>query len=447
MTSAMQGIVAGVLAIALGSYVAVLGDSGLILLLACMMFAIGFIASSGEGAPRLLRPTFAIFLASGLGTLAGVTLPTVDQRDFLWLKLGESAGFALGLTLVFTPKGHTRLRALGARLAKPTAMLGMVAATAAVIFFVWQGVPALGDDVESGRVAASGTGTGYLRLLAYMLVPVALVLAAKQHRHVKWVVILAAVVILGMANRSPLLYLLGPILGMMALTSSRVKSRHLMFGGLLLALLVVSIGTYRVMSQEAFRGYAEYSRPLAEGDVLEVARISALHYVEVVPQNAVLTKAIVDSGRLGPELGLTYLTPLMTALPGEQLSLDRRIKELSSATFVGGGTPPTLAGEAYVNFGPLGLLLVPALFLGLARTAFSSLQRTQAASAAAQRIAAVRYSYLLLLICGAQVAGVAGASTFPLTGLAVLYLLSWSETGGGKGSRRNSECSPVGRNA
>ena len=75
--------------------------------------------------------------------------------------------------------------------------------------------------------------------------------------------------------------------------------------------------------------------------------------------------------------GLTYVKNLFTLLPGAQLDVTLWLKEVMGFEFSGGGVTPTLAGEAYINFGYLGLLLVP-LVIGVAIVTVERLPRRDA---------------------------------------------------------------------
>src|SRR5690606_2875419 len=110
--------------------------------------------------------------------------------------------------------------------------------------------------------------------------------------------------ILAMANRSPLVYLAGPLVVMAALLpGSRLTSRRLIGFGVLVLIVVSTVGTYRIVTQPAFRHYEEYGDAIARGDYLDVAWTSTSHYAGVVPANAVLVKHLVDDRTLDRQWG------------------------------------------------------------------------------------------------------------------------------------------------
>ncbi|MET8272469.1 hypothetical protein [Streptomyces sp. NPDC005096] len=391
--------------------------------------AVSLTGGMQDASPFFLRPQLLPCLASGVAALAGVTLPPGDKATFLHLHLLEAVGFVLGFVLV--PRSGTR--PIHDYEPTPNWMVtGLFRASvvAALLFVAWQGVPILAGNVEGARVEAAASGTGYLRLTAYMAVPAALVLISLRAQRAWVFAVGAGLIVLALANRSPLIYLLIPLALASGMTALSPRGRRrLVFGFLAAATLSVGLGTFRIASQEEFRSYAEYRTPLAEHDYLEVARISVIHYVEVVAENAVLTYSLAENQQIETKFGSTYFSVLLSALPGEQLTLDREIRLASNSSFIGGGVPPTLAGEGFVNLGWAGVLLVP-LVLSWALTVFyrqAARARERAPDSVEARLLTLRYCYLLTLACVAQVAGLAGASTFPLTAFVVLCVLIGSQ--------------------
>lgn len=375
--------------------------------------------------PLLLRPgVIAVSGACG-ASFAAYTLPRTDYENYLILWITQILGLAFGLVLTFARPGNVPRRVISqSRLRDVSTLLLLASVLAGLIFFLLQGVPALGTDIEQGRVDAAEEGTGYFRLLAYMAIPAAHVAFAIKLRH-SWLFILAATALtLGMANRSPLVYLIVPLL-VIALAQGRIriKSRGIIIVAVIVAAVVASIGAFRVVSQAEFASYEEYRTDLYNDDYLQVGLTSFEHYAGVVTENAVLTKNMVDSGDIDTQWGETYLTLFISAIPGEQLSLDRTIKEISGKDFVGGGIPPTQMGEGYVNFGFMGVFgsaFVSVLMLQWACTRLNSSLKDRVSSS--RGILGALYGFAVCWIVLSQVAGFAGASTVPLA--AALCLLA-----------------------
>lgn len=386
-------------------------------------------ASKFETLPVLIRPASVVCAALIVGTWAASSLPDREYLEYLTLWVTQVFGAIVAMVLTQPSSGPgspTVPKAVNRRGALKIAYAVIVASTlSALVFFAMQGIPVLGSDVEQGRVDAAAEGTGYLRLVAYLSIPASLALVALRARGGIMAVGLSTLIIIGMANRSPLLYLFAPLIFILfAQGRVRITSLRIVAAGAILATLIVSIGTFRVFSQEEFANYDEYRVDIAAGNYIGVAATSLEHYAKVVTENAVLTKSMVDSGTIETQFGTTYLTLFISALPGEQLSLDRQIKEASGKDFVGGGTPPTMMGEGYVNFGLPGTFL--SAFFAVAILVYWGRrldQSIQARNTHNPGLTAAIYGFFVTWVALAQVAGFAGASTFPLAGSIVLFFI------------------------
>ncbi|AMY23427.1 O-antigen polymerase [Rhodococcoides fascians] len=377
--------------------------------------------------PLLMRPAVPVMIAAVISAIYANTLTAEDYSQYITIWTLQIVGFVIAL---FTPIPNSAIsyqsRQINSQsLTAYARALFWLAILSFLAFITLKGIPALGSDIEQGRVDAATSGTGYIRLMAYMSVPSALVLVAlKARRH--WLyVVAAAIVILAMGNRSPLLYLLVPLLFLYPMKSDkRVSSIPLIGFIVLISIGIVGIGTYRVVSQDSFRSYSEYRIELAQGDYLGIAGTTFEHYAGVVPANAVLAKSLIDEGKLDYQFGTTYLTLFVTAIPGEQPSLDQTIKRLSNRDFVGGGTPPTLMGEGYINGGYPGVVLGSVLVMWLARVFAARTTTDSLADLHTKRIHRILYGYMLTWAATCQVAGLTGASTVPLAGFLALTVLT-----------------------
>ena len=249
-----------------------------------------------------------------------------------------------------------------------------------------------------------------------------LLLLAVHARWARIAVVSSVCITLAFANRSPLLYLIVPLVVLLHISNpTKWRSSRIALCALAVLAIVASMGTYRALSQDDFRNYTEYRAAIAANDLFMVATIGVTHYADIVPQNAALSKDLLDQHLIEQKWGLSYLALIYTALPGEQLSLDREIKQTTGKTFVGGGTPPTLAGEGYINFGYVGVVLSGVMLSVM--IVWASRFIVGSHTVLASRVGAVVYGYAVAWVAGAQVAGFTGASTFPLCGAALLVVM------------------------
>ena len=401
-------------------------------MLATVVALIWCVAAQGKrtySLPYPLTPGAMALLSVVAGSIAAHLLDVRDYVSYLTLWTVQVAGMILGLASANALVRRAGVQQFVVRERRVALLAGLtmgLSILSAVVFFGLQGIPALGGDIEQGRVDAAASGTGYLRLMAYMAIPASTTLVAIRSRLGVPSALVAFLILIGLANRSPLLYLLCPLaLGAWGYGLYRLSGPRVIAGGLALVLLVAGIGGYRVISQEAFYNYAEYSEDLASGNYAGVALTALTHYAGVVPSNAVLTKNLVDSGELDIKLGETYFTLFISALPGEQLSLDREIKELSGKDFIGGGTPPTLMGEGYANFWYFGTFFSSFfLITGLCYFAARLSAARTVPQVSARALAACVYGFFVCWTVMAQVAGLAGASTFPVAAF-IFYMFMW----------------------
>lgn len=381
-----------------------------------------------------------------LGIVAVWGPPLVAMAGYLWsnggalasgyvtLRILEFVGLAIGSAAQLT-----RYRA-GAPRVRPwreqRVMLLIIYAAGAgcgLMFLALEGSPLLTGAVETARAEA---GAGYLRVPAHLVLPSAILLFASHDRR-RWLAVVGAfVMIAAMGNRSPLVYLIGGVVLTSVLerdTAGRTRNTlpRLLAGGVV-ALTVVMVGaTVRILSTSEYASYEEFRDPIADRDYIQIAAVSLKHYAGTVGDNAVLTKDLRDSGAIEEQYGRSYLMPFLTALPGRQETLDLTIKRVSGSTFIGGGTPPTLGGEGYVNFG------APGTVLGAAALAALIAQASRRFRALRTPVSGAILAFMFVYSFMAQVAGFAGASGIPL--LTLLCLLAFDRLGySGKRSSRGS---------
>jgi hypothetical protein len=431
-SSEIKGLAIGaVLAAAVGALVVWASVSvawlPVVVALAASAAAVLLVDRSATLLPLALRPAPVVFVSVAFGAVASSSLPSDDVAAYALLLGFELVGFALGILLLpdISTAGIRPREVDAEKLIRWSKVIWWLGLLAAFGFFATHGIPALSGNVESGRVEQAASGSGYFRLIAYMAGPASLMIfAADGFRSWKYVAG-ALIMIVALGDRSPLLYLLIP-LGVTFSIAGRRRFGSIQILGVGLAVLVIiaGLGAYRIVSQEDFRSYPEYRKDIAEKNYLAIAETSLTHYAEVVPANAVLTKRLVDKGLIHYQYGATYATLAISALPGRQLSPDLLIKEVTHKRFIGGGTPPTLSGEGYMNAGYIGVVVSALVLMLLVRYWASALPRSlRGLASPSGRVTSMVYGYVLAWALGAQVAGLAGASSVPLAGFLLLVVL------------------------
>jgi oligosaccharide repeat unit polymerase len=113
-------------------------------------------------------------------------------------------------------------------------------------------------------------------------------------------------------------------------------------------------------------------------------------------------------------LGYTYVQPIVTVLPGRQSTFDQDLKAVLYQDYAGGGTVPSMLGESYANFGPIGWIVVPAIsaFVLVRLYRFAHEQRTVAAWAL--------YAWVLVHLVNATISGIIVANIFPYPAMVIL---------------------------
>lgn len=406
------------------------------------LFAIGVSREKKRrsGLPLILTPMIVIASAVGVSSIAALSMDDYLYAEYSKLWFFQILGFMLGLLFsnsaldrrsLDQPSPSRQLVLSKTLMSQISLCIFVAGVLSAIAFFAWKGVPLLSGNVEQGRVDLASAGTGSLRLMAYLTIPPALLSFALTPRRAKVYIALSLIVVLFLADRSPLLYLFVPLVFVSIARKIKIKrpsSLKPIILGALFMLIIVGIGTYRIFTQMEFLLHPEYSAALQDKNVAAVALVSFEHYANVVADNAVLTKTLVDNGTIDFKYGASYLALFAPVLPWQQLTLDQEIRLGSGKVFIGGGIPPTLMGEGYANFGYIGTILECGFVVFLLEYWYRIVMSTYLGSD--RTLAAVAnaiYGYMVCWVCMSQVGGLAGASTFPLAG-AITLIIIWGLT-------------------
>ena len=380
--------------------------------------------------PSILRPAPIVFGSLTIASVSAGSLGADKYEEYfvLWLlqALGMAAGFLLATNL--TRSSARPLRPLSAnRYWSTSKTFYLLFLLAAVTYFATQGVPALQSDLEQARVDAAEGGPGFIRMFAFLLpTAAAAAVAVKGWRKTWLLVLIALVIMLGYGNRVPFIYFVFPLAVMVAVTTKKLGSGRIIAIAASLLALMGALAAWRVYNTEDMASSYQYRDAVASGDSLAIAWSAILHYTRVVPENAMLVKDVIDSGAMPLQFGSTYFTLFASVLPGKQISPDMMLKELNGVQFLGGGIPPTLAGEGYMNFGYFGVFLNALLAMLLLRYWASVVIRTSEIGDTSQaRVVGLVYGYALTWVCLAQISGFAGSATVSLAGFLLLVAIRW----------------------
>jgi hypothetical protein len=383
--------------------------------------------------PVLVFPV-AYVLAYGMGVLVGGLNTGQHASDIaLAIPLGGTA-YLLGLGAGWSDRSETLVPVDASRkfativVAAGLVIIG-VGALAAYLGAIG-GIPLFMESLEQARVDAAERGGAALRVLSLLsLLGIWLLTAvgfARHHRRMIAVTLGAAIVVAGgqllTGNRAPAFSLVQVtvLVAVLAHGATRLRPTGVLAvgaGALLLVLAAAAIGGFRYQSTPSTWRDPTIARAVATEDHMSLTLVALGDYLAVPVQNFSSTMDAVPQ-LIGWRLGLTYLQPVGTVAPGRQTTFDEDLKVALGQRYAGGGTVPSLLGEAYANFGPLGWLLVPALIGWV-------LARLYALAKVAQTPETLLlYAYALLHAANATIGGLVVANIFPYIAYTVLGLLA-----------------------
>lgn len=380
--------------------------------------------------PAILRPAPIIFGSLTIASVSAGALGTNQYEEYfvMWLlqALGMATGFFLAANLARSSAKAPR-RVMVRRYWFTSRVFFCLFLLAALAYFATQGIPALQSDLEQARVDAAEGGPGFIRMFAFLLpTATAAAVAIKGWRKTWLLIAVTLIVMLGYGNRVPFIYFVFPLAVMLAVTTRKLGSGRIIGVAASLLGLMGALAAWRVYNTEDMASSYQYRDAVASGDSLAIAWSAISHYTQVVPENAMLVKNVVDSGVMPLQFGSTYFTLFASILPGKQISPDMMLKELNGVQFLGGGIPPTLAGEGYMNFGYFGIFL-NGLFAMLLLRYWASLviRISKQGDASQRRVVGLIYGYALTWVCLAQISGFAGSATVSLAGFLLLLGIRW----------------------
>jgi hypothetical protein len=321
-----------------------------------------------------------------------------------------------------------RLVAVGATL---MIVIGIVASI--VYLWVIGGIPLFMESVEDARVLAARQGGAALRVSSMLALPGLWLLAgqagARRRLGPLMVVALLTLVVALLqiltANRAPAFAAIQTTIlaAMLGAGLYRLRAAGIaILTALALALVALAgaVGGYRLGRTPVTWRDPDIAYAVASGDFGVLILKGVQNYLVVPVQNFAATLSAIPD--LIPwQLGYTYVQPIVTILPGRQSTFDQDLKAALEQDYAGGGTVPSMLGEAYANFGPVGWVLVPFL-IGLFLTTLYLYARRQERPAAW-----TLYAYALLHLSTATIGGIVVASIFPYIAYTILGAAAFGE--------------------
>lgn len=293
-------------------------------------------------------------------------------------------------------------------------------------------IPIFMNDLEQARVDASNAGAAIFRIFAMFLILSATIgfLNLSMYKNLKVKrptsslvrYVLSILLLFTLGNRSPIFNILFTsfLIFLFINYKGKVQVKKIIPIAIIALIVVVGfvggVGAYRVVNTETFYSYPEYRNYLYEKDYIGLSWFVFAHYLTIGFENLMRVFEVVPNA-INFKYGLSYIEPILTILPGPQFTLDMQIKMALNQNYFGGGTVPSVLGEAFANFGYLGWLLVPffsMLFLRIVYLIFINNK--------SNLFIIIMYSYLLNHFSNSLLSGLASSSIFPyITILVYLY--------------------------
>lgn len=329
--------------------------------------------------PHIIIPFFYTILLVPSIILLSLSFATDTVHKMYQVALLGHFSFILGglTTLLFSPKvDHTDLpMVVNIRLPQfKIASLGvwLVGMSALLLTFIVAGIPLLSQDPQLARFEILHRMGGYINNLYILLIPASILIIVNYYLKnisLRWIVILISISALFyflLAFRSRVIYTLVASAITMIYSTRFINRKVISYWQYakyfvifipLMIFIFVWVGYYRLEKTGEANQFASL---LGENIFILAIAVIALYLRSFT---FVFGKVIELAQTNGFLFGQSYLNAIFAPLPGfsPQL-LDSYLKDqIFAAGFSGGGSPPTILGESYLNFGIPGVIIV--LFL------------------------------------------------------------------------------------
>lgn len=411
----------------------VLGIYGLCLFFASFYIHLRVIEDNEEFLkPEMLNLVAFIFIYgfTGIGFL--IYYPEQNAKVFMMILLAWIAlnsGLYWGRALTPLRSHHINKNWQAKKVDKLLNVWLFVHVLSTVLYFYKMGeIPILSDIPEEARVILADKGGGYLRTIVYSsIVWIMLAYTALKTGAYKrfWLFVSVCcfymVVFFALGNRAPMITILFMMLLMKVAYDNilqDVKWYHVVCLSAIIAtigLVFGLTGTYRVVNDKKVSQYREYQQLISEGDYFTIFTDQIGNYVSHGVRNFDTVYKNVPEN-FDYRYGATYLYPLETILPGKQYTLDMKLKDAFNMGFSGGGFVPSMLGEAYVNFGKAGIVIVPFLIGFLLSSLYVKFKNSKISAQG------LLYLFLLYYLSVHMVSGILASSVFVMEAVVLILL-------------------------
>lgn len=248
------------------------------------------------------------------------------------------------------------------------------------------GVPILKADLENSRIEAL-TGSGVPFYLSMLMMPATWLALAKDSgasRRTQILMLSAGSLLLFSTGWRNTVFAFIVVAILIWYYTRGIRAAHVVAAGVIAVLGVIGVGLYRVYSS-GITSYRTYQL-LVSGDVLGAITAYLQTYADAFGRNLAAVFQVVPT-TLPYQYGETLIWNFLALTPGHvREPFDFVLKNAAGQGFEGGGLPPTLIGEWFINFGWIGIVA------GMAATGAT------VAVAHSRMITTTRYSHFVVAI-------------------------------------------------
>lgn len=214
--------------------------------------------------------------------------------------------------------------------------------------------------------------------------------------------------------RNPVIFFALGTIAVLNYTSQRVSVKKATLVGFGITFLTIGWGLIRVFSGGAASAGVEYLANIASTSLRLYLMIGTLSL-------SVYSYGLIQVAKIVPEeMGFTYggiyLSTWITALPGETKTIGKLVKEASGLEFDGPGINVTLVGEAFIDFGFVGVFSYSLIYGILLATLYRRVRYSFKS--------AILYAYVIMTFSIGIMTGVLGQAVYTFNLIVIVVLLN-----------------------